>query len=146
MLHETCVTIPRMSEVIYRGSASVPKLHRKMSTVSKTYLFSCSVVFVLLCGICFVLKKTAFPFHVAHVSVSRFYSLSNLLSSGCTFIKMHYLTPSDHSSKHYCKCIRHAGSIRHAKGSIPLQPSALPPELHPALHIFALKLSQKQSI
>ena len=35
-----------------------------------------------------------------------------------------------------CKCIRHAGSIHHARGSKPLPLSVLPPELRPALKIL----------
>ena len=34
-----------------------------------------------------------------------------------------------------CKCFRHAGSIRHAGGSNPVQQSVLPPELRPAPYV-----------
>ena len=35
-----------------------------------------------------------------------------------------------------CKCIHHAGSIRQAGGSKPLQQSALPPKLRCATHTY----------
>ena len=80
----------------YLQYVSVPKLHWNMSSASNT--FSCSVEFVLFCGVCFILKRTTFPLHV---SVSQFYRLSILLSSGRTFIELHQVTPSDYSSKPY---------------------------------------------